>query len=528
MKMKFISSVMIGLMFLSCGSRELSRADAEKASPAPEPYPTQGIMHFMYGEIYRSGGNYAYANMEYQRALDYDTSTTILNAIAESYLAMGKKELARDYFEKTLYFDPEDPTANSSIINIYMSEGRFDKAIPVLEKELGKNPEDTGLLRKLAEAYRRSSKYRQALETLERLMRLEPDIPWSYIYAAEIQLENDRIADAAPYLEKAVSLLPPDNELYEFWVRALVEKNDVPALLKALESWMAADPGILLPYLFYAEQQIRMDNIAAADSALSWVRRQRDEDYRIPFLDGTLSMMKCNADSVWHYYIETATFPEADRNVFMRFGLWFWERGDLERAVQIADSAIDRFGREPRWLHMLAMLYHGKGSSGNAIVLLQEVISADPQNRGAREDLANIFLQEGNASAADSIYAGLIQETPEDPSLLNNYAYALAQMRLRLDTAMGMVNKALEKEENAAYCDTKAWIYYQRGKYRPALRWIKKSMKYKDAGSEVHYHHGRIRMALGQEGAARTAFEAALNINPQNIEALEALEELAI
>lgn len=528
MKYKSFISVIVFVLLFSCSGRELIREDEKAVTQTPEPYPTQGIMHFMYGEIYRSSGNFAYANIEYQRALNYDTSTTILNAIAETYLIMGKKDMAKEYFEKTLFYDPENPVANTAVINLYMEEGHYNKAIPLLERELEKKSDDSELLRKLASAYRRSKKFDAALEALDRMIRLEPELPWPYIYAAEIELERGQLASAAPYLGKAIPLLPPDNELYEFWIRALIEKNDMPALISALESWMKSDPGILLPYLFYIEQQIRLNNISAADSVLAEIRKQSSADYRIPYLEGSLAMLNNDEDSAWVSYQKAAAYPEADRNVFMRFGLWFWENGKFERAAMIAESAIERFGPEARWLHMLAMLRFESGNTNEAIALLREIVSADPQNRGAREDLANIFLQKGNSAAADSIYSGLLNETPEDPSLLNNYAYALAQMNLHLDIAMEMVNKALEYDENAAYCDTKAWIYYRMEQYRRALRWVKKSLKYEDAGSEVHYHHGKIRSALNQNNAAESAFKEALDINPANIEAREALEELEI
>jgi tetratricopeptide (TPR) repeat protein len=526
MKIRLIAVFALLLFLLSCTGRELVREEDMPGTSAPESYPTKGIMHFMYGEIYRSGGNYAYANMEYQRALSYDTSTTILNAIAETYMLMGKNELARDYFEKTLYYDPDDQLANNHIINLYMQNGQYGKVIPVLEHELQKNPEDTDLLRKLAEALRRSKNYTRALEVLDRMIELQPDLPWSYVYAAEILLESDRIAEAAPYLGKAVPRLPPDDDLYQFWIRSLVENEDVPGMLKALESWMAADPETLIPYLFYSDQQIRLGNIDKADSVLSQIRQHREKDFRIPYLDGILAMQYGQADSVWTCYREAAAFPDADRNLFMRYGLWFWQRGETEQAETIAEEAIRRFGREARWLHMLALLHHRRGNSEAAEKLLTEVISNEPGNRGAREDLANIFLDAGRKREADSLYAALLDETPEDPGILNNYAYALAQMDTRLDAAMKMVDCALKEQKNAAYFDTKAWILYRQQKYRRSLRWVRKALQYPDAGSEVHYHHAKILMALRQFKAATAAINEALNINPQNIEALEAAEEL--
>ncbi|MDD3966441.1 MAG: tetratricopeptide repeat protein [Candidatus Marinimicrobia bacterium] len=529
MKLRFVTGGLIILFLLgSCATRELrtETAQAELPVKAPERYPTPGILHFMYGEIYRSGGNYAYANMEYLRALEYDTSITILNAIGESYMLLGKQQLATDYFEKSLQMDPRDPTARRHLINLYMQEQRYDKAIPVLQQELKNTAEDMELLRKLAEAYRKSRRYSPALEVLNTMIRLDPELPWPYLYAAELQLESEKLAEAAPYLERVIPLLPPSDDLYEFWVRALFEKQDIPAMLKALEKWIAGTPATLAPYFIYIDQRYRAGETAAGDSVLDLIRNRRDEDPRISLFEGLSAMFRDDPDEGWSHYQKAADFKESGPDIFLRFSIWFWERGEIEKAGAITETAILRFGREARWLHMLALLERERGDPEAAEQYFLEILRSDKNNRGAREDLADLYLQSGRFTEADSVYAGLLREFPDNPGVLNNYAYALAQMNLRLDEAMNMVDRALEQATNAAYLDTKAWILYQQKAYRKALRWINKALQYGSAGDEPHYHQGRILQALDREEAAVAAFQEALNQNPENREARAALEEM--
>ncbi|MBN2780820.1 MAG: tetratricopeptide repeat protein [Candidatus Marinimicrobia bacterium] len=515
--------VFVLLFLVSCASRELI---PETPAPQPEKYPTQGILHFMYGEIYRSTGNIGYANMEYRRALEYDTTTTILNAIGESYLLLGKHLLATEYFEKALALEPGDPTAGSRVAELYMRESRYEEAIPLLERQFEGDPDDPGLMRNLAECYRRSGRYQDALALLDRMILLEPDIAWSYIYAAETLFENGRIREVPPYLEKAVTLIPPNNDLYEFWVRSLFENKDYPGMLRALESWLESRPEMLAPYFLYIDYQFQFGNFQKADDALAMIKPRWKESGRIPYFQGMSAMARNEADSVWYYFERSEAFPEDNADLYMHYGLWFWEKGDRETAEKIADRAILRQGPESRWLHMKAMIRAQSGDFLAAEGLLKDLLANDPGNLSAKEDLANIYIETERPAQADSVYAEILREAPGNSSILNNYAYALAQMDLRLADALRMADKALKNEKNAAYCDTKAWILFRQKKFAQALKWVEKALSYPDVSSDVYYHKGRILAEMKRPDEARKAYERSLELDPGNPIVKKALEEL--
>ncbi len=516
--------MVVALFLLSCGSRELS--EVKNISAQPETYPTKSILHFMYGEIYRSTGNFPYANLEYKRALEYDTSATILAAIAESYLRMGKIQPARDYFEKALQIDPEDAAAQDRIADIYIRESRFEKAIPVLQRLLEKDPGNTGLLRKLAESYRRNGDHEASLEVLDRIIALRPEIPWSYIYAAEIMFESGNAAGAAQYLETVIPMVPPNDDLYELWVRSLYEKEEHEKIPEVLKAWIETGTEGTGPHLMYADLQFRSGNADSARKVLAMIGDRWREDARIPYLQGIGAMLEEEQDSVFFYFERAADLPDAGDKLYYDYALWFWEQGELASAEYIADRAMERFGPEARWLHMKALIERQKGDLEASGDLLLRLLKEDPENRAAREDLANIYIESGKRDAADSLYRDLLNETPEDPAILNNYAFSLARMDRDLKKAMDLVDKALEQRKNAAYCDTKAWILYRQGKYRRALRWVNRALRYPDTGSEIYFHKGRILQVTGRDDSAREAFRQALLLDPGNRLAKQALEEM--
>ncbi len=518
--------IVLGLLLVSCATREVIREEAPEQRSVPETYSTPGIMHFMYGEIYRMDGNLPYANMEYRRALEYDTSATILNAIAETYQAMGKHQLATEFFERSLLLESGNPKAVSALSDLYFREKSYEKAVPLLEKQREESPENLPLLQKLADSYRRIGDYDNALHVLDEMIRLEPDIPWSYIFAAETMFEAKRAGDAAPYLEKVLQMIPPNDELFEFWVRALYEKRDIPGMLRALKAWVDTKPESLSPYFLYLDQLSRADMIDEMEDVLSNIGHRWREDAKISYFQGLVAMAGGDKNAVWFYFERADGLPGAEADLYMHYGLWFWGQGEPGTAERIADRAIARLGPEARWLHMKAMIRAQEKDYDAAETYLHTLLSQHPGNINAREDLANIYMENGKYGKADSLYAELLADDPGNSTILNNYAYTLALMNMRLDYAMQLIDKALKEHQSAAYYDTKAWIYFRQEKYRRALSQINRALRYPDANSEVHYHHGLILLQLRRTEQARTALERSLALDPQNTLAKRALEGL--
>ena len=519
-----IFSMVVVLFLTSCGSREFIDTTREKEKTVS--YPTKGLMHFMYGEIYRAEGNYIYANLEYRRALEYDTTATILKAIGESYRRLGKHTLATDYYEKALKLDPADETAHYNVVDLYMKEMRYEEAIPLLETYLENKPDDPDYLQRLAESYRGIGELEKALSVLDELMALTPQYPWSYIFAAEIMLELGRIADAAPYLEKVARNIPPNNELYEFWVRSLFAGNDIDGMLAALEFWLEQEPETLAPYLLYIDFKIQEGDFVKADKYLDKIRYREQEDGRVPYFLGISAMERMASDSVMYFFDLAEKSGDVGVDLYLHYGLWFWEIGDLKTAEHIADRAILTLGPGARWLHMKAMINAQEEHWIKAEDLLLQVIEADSGNTNAKEDLANIYVEMEETDKVKYWYEQIQQVYPGNSSILNNYAYALARLNTDLGKAMDMVNKALRIEKTAAYFDTKAWILYRQEKYKKALTWVDRSLSYPEAGAEVHYHRGMILLALGKVEEAKTSFETSLQLAPGYVKSIKVLEEL--
>jgi len=83
--------------------------------------------------------------------------------------------------------------------------------------------------------------------------------------------------------------------------------------------------------------------------------------------------------------------------------------------------------------------------------------------------LGDLYHQAGNNEKAFEYYDSCLVYKPDNPMVLNNYAYYLSLQKRDLETAERMSRRSNELEpDNPTYLDTLAWVLYQQGRYAEA------------------------------------------------------------
>jgi len=102
--------------------------------------------------------------------------------------------------------------------------------------------------------------------------------------------------------------------------------------------------------------------------------------------------------------------------------------------------------------------------------------------------------------ASYKYYEDALAISPEDPLLLNNYAYFLAEGGRDLKKALKMAEKVMELDgNNPTYIDTYAWVLYKLGNHREALKEMMRIfVSGEDQDPELLEHMGFIKKALGK------------------------------
>jgi tetratricopeptide (TPR) repeat protein len=159
----------------------------------------------------------------------------------------------------------------------------------------------------------------------------------------------------------------------------------------------------------------------------------------------------------------------------------------------------------------LAALYDRMGRSAEAVKLLDEAAAAHPESTLPYLDLGAMLQRNGRDEAAISAYREGLRRGPDDPLLLNNLAYVLAQTPSSLPEAATLSERAYKRApRNAAIVDTHGWILYQQGSADRALPLLEEAARLAPSTAEIQYHLGVVYAHLGRRAEARRALEQAL------------------
>jgi len=188
----------------------------------------------------------------------------------------------------------------------------------------------------------------------------------------------------------------------------------------------------------------------------------------------------------------------------------------LERALEL-DPNIELLDNSP---HRLLTLYHYEHRNlGKAIRFGRHAADKGPDDAYLHQVLERSYRYSGRDQEANTeMFKFLVSLAEElasdinDPSHLNNLAYALAERELLLDEALQWAIKAneLTRFKQSAYVDTLAWVLYRLEKYEIAGEMLQMiSSESKDP--EYLYHYGMILIRQGRYSEGRFAIRKALD-----------------
>ena len=202
---------------------------------------------------------------------------------------------------------------------------------------------------------------------------------------------------------------------------------------------------------------------------------------------------------------------------------------DTTAIFNTCQDAIDHEVHEPVFYYYKGLVLYQRHSYSDALAAFQGLLAH--QKRDTRMDMivdsysiiGDIYHQLGDDRNAFLAYDTCLLYRPEEPSVLNNYAYYLSLRRQNLDRAAEMSLLSMKNDSlNATYIDTYAWILFQQNRYTDAKTTIDKaiailmqdSLTAHDAN--VIEHAGDIYSKCQLTAEALAYWQQALNLDSEN------------
>lgn len=455
--------------------------------------PQNKWYHLKLADIYRRAGKNQATIDELKLALKYHpNSTDVMSELASVYTQHGEHLESNKMYNQLLNMTGPDIGIYLQKLQNFNELGMRDSSIVQLKKIRQLDPDNLSTLQMLSNYYLEVDKKKQAKEILREALEKNQRDPKTLVMLADIYVEEaqwDSVGTllgnvvSDPIIEKEAKL---DVTQYLF-SRYQQDPNNTPlkgALENLLDKFVASEPEYGAAHALAADYHLNENNNTKALEALA----------------KTNELAPSN-DMAWRQRIQLLL-----------------AEGKYNEVIEAGKKADEHIPQDPFVLYFVGNAYLGKGEQKEALEWFEKA-SQTPSRKPFK---SAIYGSMGDAysaldqwdKAVDS-YNQALKLDPQNHNVLNNYAYYLSERDERLDEAEKMALKAVEQApENPSYLDTVGWVYYKKGNFEKARKYIQASLDTGSASAEVMEHMGDIMQKLEKPNEAKEWWKKALQKDP--------------
>ena len=358
---------------------------------------------------------------------------------------------------------------------LWEAAGKPDKAAREIEALANAMPQERRYNAIMAEMNMKQKRFSKAKLYYDRILASNPDDPYIHIQLAEYYKQTNHPDDA-------------DREM----IKAFENKGlDGKSKLQLLGSFYTNEEF----YETRRETTFRLLDMAMADCTDS-------TEFALFYGDVLMRQQK---------YVEAAHQFELSLSVdSSRYEVWeallicMTECPDAdERLYDRARRAEALFPMHTLPYYLQAMYFLKADRHAEALEKLQTAVKWG-FNKGYLEAdcyamIAECYYRTAQYDQAWKYFDKCLALRPDEWSVLNNYAYYLAEQGIRLEEAERMSRRTIEAEpDNASSLDTYAWILHLLGRDAEALPYMEKALgaDAESASETLKEHYNAIRQAL--------------------------------
>ncbi len=439
-------------------------------------------------------------------ALDPGNSWYVDNA-GMQYYYVGRYDSAVYYYEKLVSLVPEREDFKLNLAGFYENAGEYEKAEKLINQFIDQYGEEEELLIGLIRIYGNWGKMEKTEDTILRLINSNADKIKSYNILAEFYKQENRQEEANAIYEELYKMDPDDPMLklsYLDFLRSIEKYDEFFLELNTVIVNDSIEIGGLL-------------NIFAATLNDEKIIKERGNDLELP----TMLLISSYPDNPEVNLLASQVFEACGkderavstlRNYCQRhpenYPMWerllfaYSSRSMIDDLYTSSKYVATKYNLSPIPKLLLAYAANERNEYDLALGELDKALTLAGNNKELLIEitslLASVYYQKGDIDKSFQTFDKGLELSPDNASMLNNYAYYLSEQNTRLKEARIMIERCLKIESNSTYLDTYAWIMYKLGKYRKADDIMNNLYKSELMESADHYeHYGFIKRAIG-------------------------------
>ncbi len=510
--------------------------------------------YFTEGEKYFILEDYTKALAFFQKAMEIDPLNAAINyKIADVYAETEEYENALNYAIKAVQYGPDNKYYYVLLADIYTSLSDFANATEVYENLIENIPGTEEYLFQTAALYIYQEKYDEALEcyneiekkfgvneqitfqkqnillkqgkldqVIEEGMKLIEAYPGEPEYVSDLAnklIANEKYERATELVTKALNDFP-NNPVLKYQLAEIYRKTDRAAQARQMIKEVFESPDFSL--------KRKMQIIAGY---FGRELNKNEKEFAIDLTEKLISIHPEEADSYAMYgdLLQSMDSLQAARTMYLKAleinpsNLQAWQNVlDYELRNDLMDDVIEHFEEAVNYFPNQALLYYFGGTAqmikdnpGKAAQILEQGKRLSSSNLQLlavfNGQLGDVYYELGDYQKSDEAYEAALDFNPDNDHVLNNYSYFLSLRNEKLDLALEMSSRVVERHpDNPTYLDTHAWVLYNRGEYQEAKKYIERAIKQdENVSGTIIEHYGDILFKLGNVNKAVEQWEKA-------------------
>jgi len=471
-----------------------------------KPEITEADVYSSYtiGAAYEEKGLYKQALKEYL-CVDKASSNPVVKAsIAAVYFALNKQKEAQVYAAQTIALNPKSAVSHFILGNIYYQKKAFDQAIEEFERVAELEPENVSAIYLLARSYVLKGNIDSAAINYKKVIELFPSNSLAYLELADVYIDHEQYVEAIALLEKVITINPQEGgvfltlaSIYEFQGDNQKAKAYYQKGLELQPTHIQGRKKLLLLYLGEGNTD------AVIEQAKSLLTVE-PKDPVTHFILGAAYKKNSLFDNAAGELEAAIRLEKNMSQAYLQLAYIYLHQRKKEEAINILTKAMNLpFNQTTDVALLLGAIYIQDKQYEKAIKIYRRILWHYPDNQEAwyQMGMANERLEHINKST-DCFYK-CIKLNPRHANAYNYIGYMYAERKMRLDTAVKLIHKALEIEpENGAFLDSLGWTYYQQNNLEGAVNNLERAYKLMNNDPVVTGHLADVYHAMGKDDDA--------------------------
>lgn len=485
--------------------------------------PYHAATYYEMGLAFSHKNLWSQAELAFDKAVEYDAENEwYLLQKAKAKEKLTKFQEAEVIYEKLAKEYPTKVNYLFDVASMKLYRNELKDAIKVydqIEKKIGLN--DDIVIQK-EKIWLKLGNVEKAAAEILKLVNAQPNEARYRMMLVEVYMANNLQEEAYKALMELIAI----DEHNGFAQLALADyyrsKNDLKKSYEILRNAFANSTididqkvRILAPYFGLLNDSVQMNRAIELSKIATSTHPQEAKAFAI-YGDFLYQMQKLTEAK--EAYVKTIALDKKVFAVWQNLMFIEAEQNDYQSLLKTSNEAIELYPTNQLVHYMNAVAKTQTKDFEGAIVSYQMALNLLVNNKELEAQiyagLGDAYHSLKNHSKSDASYEQALKLKPEDPYVLNNYAYYLSLRNEKLEKALEMSKKSNDlQKNNASFLDTYAWIFYKLGKYEDAYIWMLEAKKYSEKITPtIADHIGDILFKLGKTEEAVREWERAKSL----------------